>query len=82
MDVGESGAEVRYTSKAESLYVIVMNMPANGIITLPLEMEGSVTLLETGNRLRVERSAEKLFITLPHGMKSTSIPVLKIQNKE
>ncbi len=82
MDVGEDGAEVRYTSKAESLYVIVMKMPANGIITLPLEVEGSVTLLETGDRLRVERSAEKLFITLPHGMKSTSIPVLKIQNKE
>lgn len=79
MDAGENGAEVRYTSKAGALYVIVTKMPTDGIVTLPLDVEGRVTLLETGDRLQVERSGANFVVTLPAGMKSATIPVVKIQ---
>ncbi|MEP7135134.1 MAG: alpha-L-fucosidase [Chloroflexota bacterium] len=75
-DSSVKGAEVRYTSKGDSLYVIVTTMPADGIIAFPKEVEGSVTLLETGASLKVERSADKVFVTLSVESK---IPVLKIQ---
>jgi alpha-L-fucosidase len=79
MDAGENGAEVRYTSKAGALYVIVTKMPTDGIVTLPLDVEGSATLIETGDRLQVERSGANFVVTLPAGTKSETIPVVKIQ---
>ena len=67
---------MRYTSKGETLYAIVTKLPADGIVALPLEAEGSVTLLETGASLKVERSGAKTLVTLPVDLK---IPVLKIK---
>jgi hypothetical protein len=67
---------VRYTSKGEALYVIVTKLPTDGIVALPSDVDGSVTLLETGDRLKVERSGERMKVTLPAESK---IPVLKIQ---
>ena len=75
-DVG--GAEVRYTAKDGALYVIVTQLPKNGKLSLPDETaEGRVTLLETGERLRVEHSAEgRPVVELPADV---TIPVIKIQ---
>jgi alpha-L-fucosidase len=75
-DSSENGTEVRYTSKGEALYVIVTKLPTDGIVALPSDVDGSVTLLETGDRLKVERSGERMKVTLPAESK---IPVLKIQ---
>ncbi len=75
-DSSENGAEVRYTSKGETLYAIVTKLPADGIVALPLEADGSVTLLETGASLKVERIGERMKVMLPVDSK---IPVLKIQ---
>jgi hypothetical protein len=54
-------------------------MPTDGIVTLPLDVEGRVTLIETGDRLQVERSGANFVVTLPAGTKSETIPVVKIQ---
>jgi alpha-L-fucosidase len=78
-DSDATGAEVRYTSKDGALYAILTKMPANGILSLPVNAGDSVTLLETGQNLRVERPGEMLVVTLPAGMQETSIPVIKIQ---
>ena len=75
-DSSENGVEVRYTSKGETLYVIVTKLPVDGIVALPLDVEGSVTLLETGASLKVERSGKRMKVMLPAESK---IPVLKIQ---
>ncbi len=76
-DTDASGAEVRYTWKGEALYAIVIKPPAGGVLSLPVDAaEGMITLLETGDRLRVERSGEQVQVTLPAGMK---IPVINIQ---
>jgi len=76
MDASENGAEVRYTSKGETLYAIVTKLPTNGVVALPGDVEGSITLLETGASLRVEGSGAKSLVTLPA---ESNIPVLKIQ---
>lgn len=81
MDAGENGAQVRYTSKAGMMYAILTKMPANGILSLPLDVEGDATLLETGDRLKVERSDEKLLMTLPSDLQVKSIPVIKFQSR-
>jgi alpha-L-fucosidase len=79
MDKGDYRAEVRYTFKDGTLYVIIMKIPANRILSLPLDVEGNVTLLETGDRLRVERTGQHFLINLPEYIIETSIPVIKIQ---
>lgn len=75
-DSSENGAEVRYTSKGDVIYVIVTKLPADGIVALPIDVDGSVTLLETGASMKVERSGERLGVVLSTESK---IPVLKIQ---
>jgi alpha-L-fucosidase len=69
--------EIRYTSKGAAHYVIVTKRPANGILSLPADgLSGSITLLETGAGLTVERSDGRVRVMLPVGV---NIPVLKIQ---
>ncbi|MFT3891815.1 MAG: alpha-L-fucosidase [Anaerolineales bacterium] len=75
-EVGENGSEVRYTCKGETLYAIVMTLPADGVVALPEDAQGQVTLLETGASLPVERRGAKSFVKLPANL---NIPVLKIQ---
>jgi alpha-L-fucosidase len=75
-DVGENGSEVRYTSKGETIYAIVIKLPVDGLVALPDDFEGAVTLIETGTSLPVERSGAKSVVKLPSG---SNIPVLKIQ---
>jgi alpha-L-fucosidase len=75
------GAEVRYTAKGAARYVIVTKLPANGSLSLPVEAaEASFTLLATGEKLRVERSGDKLLVTLPARAQGTALPVIKIQS--
>jgi len=77
-DECEAGAEVRYTSHPGTLYVIITKMPANGILSLPLDSAGNPILLETGERLPSMRSGRNLSVTLPAGLPDASVPVLKI----
>ncbi|MCU0521452.1 MAG: alpha-L-fucosidase [Anaerolineae bacterium] len=79
-DEGASGGEVRYTSKERTLYAIVTKLPANGVLSLPPDIEGDVTLLETREMLKVDRLDGHCRITLP-AMTSLSIPVIRIQQK-
>ena len=69
---------MRYTSKGAVRYAIVVRMPADKILTLPSDLAGSATLLETGAPLIVELSGETVRITLPAGISEESIPVVKI----
>jgi alpha-L-fucosidase len=83
-DSAEGGTELRYTSKGGALYAIVTRMPANGLVPLPREAgaaaaaAGGLTLLGTGERLRVEGAAGKTLAVLPHGLREGSIPTIKI----
>jgi alpha-L-fucosidase len=78
-DACEDGAEIRYTSKPGAVYVIITKMPGNKTLSLPKDAEGEVTLLETGDRLRVESSGDKRLVTLPPGLPENAIPVIKVQ---
>ena len=62
MDVGENGSEVRYTSKGETLYAIVVKQSADGLVELPdaERVEGKVTLLETGASLPVGKKRSEI----------------------
>lgn len=76
-DAGET--DVRYTSKSGALYAILTKMSANRLLNLPLDAAHSVvTLLETGEELRVERSDRNCQITIPEKMAENAIPVLRI----
>jgi len=77
-DPGAHGGEVRYTSKGATRYAIVVRMPADKILTLPSDLAGSATLLETGAPLIVGRSGETVRIALPAGISEGAIPVAKI----
>ena len=78
-DPATDGGEVRYTSKGAVRYAIVVKLPADKILTLPSDLAGSATLLETGAPLIVERSGETLRIALPAGISEASIPVVRIE---
>lgn len=76
-DVSDKDGEVRYTSKGDAVYAIVVKRPVDGVLSLPVDaVQGKITLLETGAGLSVERSGERVQVTLPAGI---SIPVIKIQ---
>lgn len=79
-DSDAGGAQVRYTAKEGVLYVIFLQQPENGKLSLPRETaQGRVTLLETGDRLWVERSAEvKPVVEIPARAQGNAIPVIKI----
>jgi len=71
-------AEVRYTAGAQAHYAIVTKMPAEGMLLLPVDAaEGTLTLLETGASLSVERSEERALVRLPTEVK---IPVVKVSH--
>jgi alpha-L-fucosidase len=78
-DTDPSGAEVRYTSKAQTLYAIVIKPPANGVLLLPPDIGDDISLLETGERLRLERADGCVRITLPAGMLAEPVPVIRIE---
>jgi len=78
-DTDPSGAEVRYTSKAHTLYAIVIQPPDDGMLLLPTDLAGEISLLATGERLKLEHTGGRLRITLPAGLSAASIPVIKIE---
>jgi alpha-L-fucosidase len=78
-DPAGSGGELRYTCKGAMRYAIVIKLPADKILTLPADLAGSATLLETGAPLIVERSGESVRITLPAGISEGAIPVVRIE---
>jgi hypothetical protein len=49
-DTAADGREVHYTSKGAVRYAIVIKLPADKILTLPADLAGSATLLETGGQ--------------------------------
>jgi hypothetical protein len=49
-DTAADGGKVRYTSKGAVHYAIVIKLPADKILTLPADLAGSATLLETAAR--------------------------------
>jgi len=72
-------AVVRYTSKPGAIYAILAKMPANRILNLPSNVPaGIITLLETGENLRVNRLDQNLQITIPQRVAENTIPVIKI----
>lgn len=78
-DPAGHGGELRYTSKDAVRYAIVIKLPANKTLTLPADLAGSATLLETVIPLPVERSGETVRITLPAGISEGAIPVVRIE---
>jgi len=79
-DPTENGAEVRYTSRDRTLYIIIMQRPADGILALPPEAAGGdTTLLATGDKLQVDISGDVPTLKLPHGETASPVPVIKVQ---
>ena len=73
-----SGGEIRYTTKDGNLYIIVIRLPDDRTLSLPLENIGEVILLGTREVLEYKQNGGSLVITLPEQSKEDFIPVLRI----
>jgi alpha-L-fucosidase len=77
-DKAGAGGEVHYTSRDGAQYAIVTQMPADGVLRLPLEPGSSYSLLASGESLRAESQGGEVKIILPDGLSGEVIPVIKI----
>lgn len=77
-DTGPNGGDVRYTSRGQTLYAILLSPPQNGVLALPPDVQGEVSLLETGEVLKAERSGDRFLVTLPPAAGAQPMPALKI----
>lgn len=69
--------EVHYTVKPGSLYAVVTRLPAARQLLLPADVLGGESrLLETGEVLAVERSGDRIQISLPAWLPENAIPVV------
>ncbi len=78
-DTDPNGGDVRYTSRGQTLYAILLSPPQNDTLVLPPDVHGEVSLLKTGEVLRAERSGDRFVITLPPAEGAQPMPVLKIR---
>jgi alpha-L-fucosidase len=81
-DTDPNGGEVCYTSKAGNLYAILVQLPGDLTLHLPLDVfQGSAKLL-AGGKLNFERVGEYVKIKLPDHLQRDAIPVIKFQEKQ
>jgi alpha-L-fucosidase len=75
------GGEVRYTSKPGILYAILVQLPENLTLHLPIDVYQGEAWLLTGGELDCERVGEHVKIKLPDHLQGDAIPVIKFQEK-
>ncbi len=81
-DSGENGAEVRYTIKGSTLYVIVMTPPADRTLALPdspINPDGKVQLLGLDHPIEWARTGGRFVAHLPPQFSVKDIPVLRLE---
>ncbi len=80
-DIGEKGAEVRYTWKGNFLFVIVITQPSDGKLILPdlpvMETQPA-RLLETGQTIAYARTGNRFSLDLPSTISKEAIPVFRL----
>ncbi len=77
-DADAGGADVRYTAKDGAVYAIVTKMPASKALSLPPDLDDRITLLGSGDRLRVDRSGGNRQVIFPAELPAESIPVIRM----
>jgi alpha-L-fucosidase len=79
-DTTENGLKVAYTTKADNLYITLLQSP-NGEFTLPdlpIGTGSGLTLLETGQPIEWQQEGDAVRISLPANLNWDAIPVLRL----
>jgi alpha-L-fucosidase len=82
MDKCKNGGELRYTTKDNLIYGIVVRDPATNKLSLTHTIDGPVQLLATGEMLVTEKINENLTVQLPESIQKNSFPVIQFKVKE
>jgi alpha-L-fucosidase len=82
LDKTPEGGEIRYTQCGKSLYLILVHLPAGGMLTLPnlpIRSGSPATLLSNGQPLQWTSTDGEIRLILPDGLVEDAIPVVRVE---